>query len=347
MIDLEPPVGAGLAPLVVEVTRGDMIESCHRVHAVVSDRRGRVIVRWGDWNRTIFPRSAVKAIQALPFVESGAADAFGLGDAEIALACASHRGRPAHVQRVAAWLTRIGCTVADLACGAHAPKDQAAAKGLTARGAAPSVLHNNCSGKHTALLTTARHLGEPLAGYVAVTSPVQQRLLGTLETVTGQDLGGAPFASDGCSIPTYGVPLGGLAVGMATLADPVDLPDRRAEAILRIRQAWANAPEMIAAEGHLDTEIARHSGGRVLTKTGAEGVYGAILPEFGLGVALKVEDGTPRAARIAVAWILDRIGAFEGLPRATVDGWLSRPVRTVAGAAVGAIRVAEGTQDVG
>ena len=148
-------------PVLVEVTRGDMVESRHRAAFAVADPRGRVVASAGDIERPVYARSAIKALQAIPLVESGAAEAFGLSDAEIALACASHHGEPRHVETVTAWLARIGCSLEDLECGAHPPTHAASHRALMAAGEEPGAVHNNCSGKHAGFLTLARHLNAP------------------------------------------------------------------------------------------------------------------------------------------------------------------------------------------
>jgi len=336
------PQSGDAAPVLVEVTRGPLVESRHRGIAVVADRDGRVVLHAGDFERPVFPRSAIKPIQAIPLVESGAVERFGLGDAEIALACASHSGESAHTDTVAAWLARIGCTAADLECGAQAPLDAQTAAALARSGRTPGALHNNCSGKHAGFLTTARARGEPTAGYRELTHPVQQRVLGVLEQMTGQDLGAAPRALDGCSIPTIAVSLGGLAVAMARFADPVDLPERRAAAVARIRAAWAGQPRLIGGRDRFDTDMISATGGRALTKGGAEGVHCACLPELGLGVALKIEDGAKRAAEVAMAAVLDRLGLLDGLAPARAARFTRSPVRTWRGLDAGEIRPAEG-----
>ena len=305
------PVNRDDAPVLVEATRGPIAESRHRGIAVIADAKGRVLRHWGDFERPVYPRSAIMPLQAIPLVESGAADAHGVGDVELALACASHSGEPAHVERVSAWLARIGCTVDDLECGAHPPYDAAAAEALRRDGAEPTALHNNCSGKHAGFLTTALHNGEPTDGYRHFRHPVQQRILGVLEQMTGQDLSAAPRGLDGCSIPTIAVPLGGLAVAMARVADPTGLPDRRAEAVLRIRRAWGAQPYFVAGSGRFDTEIITATAGRALVKFGAEGVYCGCLPEQGLGIAVKIDDGAERASRVAMIALLRHAGALD------------------------------------
>jgi L-asparaginase II len=332
------------APLLVEVWRGPMVESRHRGHALIAGPDGKVLAYWGTFDQPIYPRSAIKPIQAIPLIETGAADAFELTDEEIALACASHSAEPVHIELVIAWLTRIGCTEADLECGAHPPRDAETATALACSNRAPAPVHNNCSGKHAGFLTTARHKGEPLRGYTAFSHPVQQRLLGVLEQMSAQDLTDAPRAPDGCSIPTIGVSLGGLAVAMARMADPVDLPDRRADAVMRIRRAWGGQPHLIAGRGRFDTAIIKATGGRALVKTGAEGVYCGCLPDLGLGIALKIEDGAGCAAEVAMAAVLRHAGVLDDALYESLARFTHPTVRTWRGQKAGEIRAAGGLQ---
>ena len=296
--------------IAVEATRGGIAESRHRVACAVADASGRLVHRWGDVERPVFPRSALKPIQALPLIETGAADAFGLGDAEIALACASHAGEPMHVETVTAWLARIGLGVDDLECGSHAPSHEASAAALWRSGAAPVATHNNCSGKHTGFLTGARHLGEETRGYVARDHPVQRRVAAVIGEMAGVDMAAAPSGLDGCCIPTFAIPLTALAIAMARFADPSSLPETRRAAIARIRTAMAARPELIAGSGRFCTRLMAETQGRVLAKGGAEGVYALALPALGLGIALKVDDGAGRASEVAAAAALMRIGGL-------------------------------------
>jgi L-asparaginase II len=329
-------------PVLVEVTRGSIAESWHRGVAAIVDASGKVLSHWGDFERPVYPRSAIKSLQAIALVESGAAEAFDLSDEELALACASHGGEPGHAERVAVWLERIGCTVDDLECGAHAPSYAPAAEALARAGEEPTPLHNNCSGKHAGFLTTARHLGEPTKDYRLYGHPVQQRVLGILEQMTGQDLGDAPWGLDGCSIPTIAIPVGALAMAMARLADPKDLPERRIDAVLRIRSAWGGNPFFVAGTGRFDTAVMEATGGRVLVKTGAEGVYCACLPDFGLGIALKIDDGAGRASEVAMAALLDHVGALGESAREVLANRIRPRVRTRRGFEAGEIRPAAG-----
>jgi L-asparaginase II len=229
-------------PLLVEVTRGNMVESRHRASFAVCDTDGRVVLSAGDVEGPVFARSALKPVQAIALVETGAAKAFGLGDAEIALASASHNSEPRHVETVARWLEVLGLDESDLECGAHLPYHEPSMIALIRSGKEPTQLHNNCSGKHAGFLTVARHLGKKTEGYIRLEHPVQQRVLGIVESMTGLDLSDAPKGIDGCGIPVFGVPLGNLALAMARFADPNDQPDARQEAIARITQAIGPSP---------------------------------------------------------------------------------------------------------
>ena len=323
-------------PVLVEVTRGDMVESRHRAAVAVADVAGKVVLHAGDIERPVYARSAIKPLQAIAMVETGAAEAYGVSDAEIALACASHNGEPRHVETARAWLARIGCGVSDLECGAHLPYDEAAMHALLRGRGEATPAHNNCSGKHAGFLTLARHLGAPTGGYVRYEHPVQQRILGVLESLTGLDLGAAERGIDGCGIPVIGIPLGNIALAMARFADPYDQPDARQSACARLRSAMAAEPFMIAGSGRFCTRVIEATGGRALVKSGAEGMYCGALPDLGLGVALKVDDGNGRAAQTIMGHILQRLGVVD----ATGGPRLGRRVRNRAGAVVGQIRLA-------
>ncbi|WP_114393309.1 asparaginase [Oleisolibacter albus] len=325
-------------PILVEVTRGPLIESVHRGRAVAVDAGGHVLASWGDIQAPVYPRSSNKSLQALPLVESGAADAFGLDDAELALACASHQGEPMHTTRVGAWLARLGLSAADLECGAHAPYHAPTWEAMLRRGEAFSALHNNCSGKHSGMLTTALHKGESLKGYVGYQHPVQQRILGVIEQMTGQDLSHAPWGVDGCSIPTIGVPLEALAYAMARMADPVDLPSRRAEAATRLVRAWSRHPELVAGSDAFDTLFMQALNSRIVVKSGAEGMCCAVVPEVGIGVALKIDDGTGRAAGPAMAAVLRALDLLTAAEGEAVQALAAPPISNRAGLTVGTLR---------
>ncbi len=322
-------------PVLVEVTRGDRVESRHRGALAVVDARGRPLLTLGDVEASVFPRSAVKAIQALPLVESGAADAFSFHARELALASASHGGEPAHLGAVASMLAAIGLGEPALECGAHAPSNAQAAAELLKSGMTPTQLHNNCSGKHTGFLAVCRHRGIPHRGYVAASHPVQQEVRAALQGVTGAPHDPAACGTDGCSIPTYAVPLRALAHGFARFGTGVGLERERASAAHRIYEACVSEPFFVAGSGRFCTDVMTLAGQAVLVKTGAEGVFCASLAGLGLGVAVKCDDGAARAAEAmtaaVLAWLLPE--HEEALRR-----WSNAPVLTRRGARAGEAR---------
>ncbi len=272
-------------PVLVQVTRGGVVESFHRGRAVVMEASGTVVAAWGDVEIPVFPRSAVKPLQALALIESGAAEALGVSDAEIALACASHAGEAVHTEGVSRWLERLGLGVGDLECGAQEPRDPATARALLEQGKTPSALHNNCSGKHAGFLATTRHLGLPVEGYTAPVHPVQEGWIRILAEMSGVDLSESARGTDGCSIPTVALPLTGLARAMARLANPSALPPERAAAARRITVAMVANPHLVGGRERFDTAAIEAGRGAYIVKVGAEGVYAAALLEQGLGAS--------------------------------------------------------------
>jgi L-asparaginase II len=328
------------APLIVEVTRGNLVESRHACAAAITDADGGVVRHWGDIGQPIYGRSAIKPLLALGLVETGAAGAFGLGDAEIALACASHDGEPRHLATLHAWLSRVGLTVANLECGPHLPFHEASARALIREGREPDAGYNNCSGKHAGMLTTAVHMGEPTRGYVRFEHPVQQRLLGILEQMTGEALAAAPRGVDGCGIPTIAIAIGDTAMAMARMADTAALPQARAAAARRVLTAMTAEPAMDGGSAQFGTLVMQATGGRVALKTGAEGVFTAAIPHRGLGICVKALDGAGRAAEVAMGDILVDLGVIEADERAKLAKRLRPPVINRAGLEVGQIRAA-------
>jgi L-asparaginase II len=294
-------------PVLVEVLRGDLVESVHRGAVAVVDSDGKQVWSVGDTQQPVFPRSAVKAIQALPFVESGAADAYGFGDRELALACSSHSGEEAHAKLANAMLAKAGLDVDALECGAHWPSSHAATIALARNGASPSALHNNCSGKHSAFVCTCRHLGLAHQGYVSPEHRFQQMICETMEAVTGARHSEDNRGTDGCSIPTFAVPLQNLAVGFARMVTGNGLGEARAKAARRLMSACMAEPFLVAGTDRADTELMQTAPGRIFVKVGAEGVFCAAVPELGLGIALKCDDGAGRAAEIMIAAVLAKL----------------------------------------
>lgn len=328
------------SPLSVEVTRGDLIESRHAVRAAIVDSAGHIVEAWGDIAAHVYPRSSIKPLQAIPLLASGAADAFGLSEREVALACASHMGEEIHTATVTDWLGRIGCSAGDLECGAHLPRHEDAMADVIRSGAPLTAIFNNCSGKHTGFLTTARHLGEPTAGYIGADHPVQQRLAVLLTELGGDDLSATERGIDGCGIPVLGMRLDALARAMARMAAPETLDAAQAMAAQRIVAAMTAHPEMVRGTGGFDTVMMAAGKGRFATKTGAEGVHIAIVPERQIGIALKIEDGNNRASGVALAALLDRLGLIDDAARKALTAEMRPTIVNAAGRMAGEIRMA-------
>ena len=323
----------------VELWRGTFRESVHRGHAVICGPDGDIVAAWGDPGKVILPRSSSKIVQALPLIESGAADAIGLPDDCLALACASHIGAEVHTARVARWLETIGRGEPDLRCGPQEPEDPAAHRALLCGGGHACQIHNNCSGKHTGFLTVTRHIG---AGpeYVEPDHPVQRAVLEAWEDLTGETSPG--FGIDGCSAPNFAATLAGHARAMARYANARPGQGRRAEAQARLVAAMMAHPVLIAGEGRACTLLTRALAGRGVVKFGAEAVYIAILPDLGLGIALKIEDGGVRAAECAIAALLVRVGALDA-DDPVVQGFIARPDRNRRGILAGRMQPVPGT----
>ncbi len=292
----------------VEVWRGEILESVHQGHAVVCGADGEIVQAWGDAAATIYPRSSCKMIQALPLIESGAADAHGLRVEQLALSCASHQGAHIHTDRVQVWLDSLGLADRDFRCGPQWPGDIPARNEIIRAHAAPCQIHNNCSGKHAGFLTLNRHISGG-ADYELLDHPVQQACKAAFEEVTQETSPG--YGIDGCSAPNFATSVHGLARAMSFFATAHDRSDTRSKAAVRLRDAMTAFPELVAGETRSCTDLMRAMDGRVAIKTGAEGVFVAIIPEKRMGVALKVTDGTTRASEAAIAAILVKLGVLD------------------------------------
>ena len=325
-------------PTLVEVTRGSIVESRHCGAAVVIDADGGCVLAIGDVERPVFPRSAVKSIQALPLVESGAADALGFGNREIALACASHSGEAEHVALAGAMLARAGLGPDALECGAHWPTRQEAALELARQNVQPNALHNNCSGKHSGFVCTCRHLGIDHHGYVGAGHASQQMVREAMEGVTGAVHGEDSCGADGCSIPTYAVPLRSLARGFARMATGQGLAPARADAARRIIAACMAEPFLVSGTERMDARLMAAGAGRFMVKTGAEGVYCGTIPELGLGIAIKCDDGAGRAAETIVAAVLARLFVRDDALSATLRAMANPELKNWNGIVVGSIQ---------
>jgi L-asparaginase II len=318
-------------PVLVEVTRGALVESVHRGSVAIVDADGKVRLALGDVETPVYSRSSLKPMQAIPLVESGAAQAFGLSDEEVALACASHSGEPMHTRRVTAWLTRLGLGENDLACGAHAPRYEPVAEAMIRRGEKPTRIFNNCSGKHTGFLTVARHWDIATKGYEQVTHPVQQAVAAALRELSGADE--LPFGIDGCAAPNFATSLKEFALAAARMASPEKLDKERAAACRRIISTMIAYPELVSGTGRACATLMRASGGRAAVKAGAEGFYAGWEPHRGLGIAIKIDDGAGRASETAIAAVLDALGLLgEDREARTI---LRAPIINTRGATVG------------
>jgi L-asparaginase II len=320
----------------VELHRGGLTESVHQVHVAVVRDDGALEASAGDPDCVTFWRSAAKPFQAMPIVADGAAQRFDLTSEEIALCCASHSSEPGQVDRVRAFLARIGCAESDLRCGPHPPLSDAVAREYEREGVTLTAVYSNCSGKHTGMLALARHHGWPTAGYQALDHPVQQRCLREVSEWTGVAEDRIGTAVDGCGVVCFALPIRNMALAYARLGRRQAAGGKRVlpPAASRIVAAMLAHPGLIAGEGRPCTEMMRAHPGRVITKVGAEGVYSALLTQEGLGVTLKVEDGHAGAAALAMAAVLDQLGLTpqpESLAR--------RPVLNTRGEPVGELRV--------
>ena len=329
----------------VEQVRGEVVEAVHDVHIAVVDAGGRLVARNGDPALVTFWRSAAKPFQALPLVADGVMERFGLTDADLALACASHSSEAGQVARVREFLAKVGCSERDLLCGPHPPLSESVAKDYQTRGVRLTAVYSNCSGKHAGMLALARHHGWPTAFYTRPEHPVQQRCLAEVSRWTDVPAAEIKTGVDGCGVVCFGMPLQNMALAYARLGtgeggrgrggdtSPVSPPSSR------IVEAMLRHPDLIAGEGRPCTELMRAHPGRVIAKVGAEGVYCALLPQAGLGVALKVADGHALASALALAAALETLGL-----RPRPDSLGARPNVNTRGETVGELRVNGGLE---
>jgi L-asparaginase II len=334
------PRGAGAMenPVLVELVRGPMVESRHRGAVAIVDAAGQTSLCLGDIARPVYPRSAVKALQALATVESGAADAFGLSEADLALACASHNGEPRHVETARAMLAKAGFGEAALGCGPQPPRREADLLALRVTGGKAGRIHNNCSGKHAAMLAFCRHLGAEAKGYSLAGHPVQLEIRRVVGEMTGTDLTAAPCGIDGCSVPSWAMPLSALARGFVRFATGEGLAPDRAESCARLRSAVAAHPFLVAGTGRFCTRVMEATGPAAFVKIGAEGVFCAAFPDRGVGVALKIDDGAGRAAEAVMANIVLALCGLRERHRAALERLAAPALTNWAGQEVGAVR---------
>ena len=327
-----------MSDLRVEAIRGPAVESVHRIHASVCDAEGRTIATAGDPSFLTFWRSAAKPFQALPLVEDGVVERFGLGSDMLALACASHSSEPVHLEVTDRMLAAIGCTEADLACGPHPPLGPKVAREMAAKGIHPTPRWSNCSGKHAGMLALAKHHGWPTKGYETAGHPVQNRIMTAITRWTGLDASELVLGVDGCTVVCHGLPVSAMARAYAGLA-VAPTPE-----LARVRDAMLAHPLLIAGEGRICTELMQALPGQVIAKVGAEGIHCAALPAAGIGIALKVEDGDMRASGPALIAILrqleSRLPVASRLPGGALTPSEVHPIKSTRGARVGEVRPA-------
>ncbi|WP_374073910.1 asparaginase [Bdellovibrio bacteriovorus] len=331
---------ASKQPLVVEVLRGPVVESLHSVMAVVVNEIGNVSQYWGNPQFLTMPRSAIKMLQTLPLIESGAADKYGLDDKLIALACASHRGEKDHLAALQQWMEKVSIKESAYVCGPHLPYDEASAHDMIRKGQKPTVLCNNCAGKHSAIITTCLHLGEDPAGYEKYEHNAQKRLRKVLTETMRFDHSKTAYGVDGCGIPTYAVPLQSMAVGMSSLINPKETPARKAAAE-RILRAVRSFPFYISGSDNFATAVIEKSQGRAIVKGGAEGVFCGVLPEKRVAFAIKASDGASRAAQVAAASLLLQLGGLNETEFKALAKYTQPSVTNWKGDVVGQMRIAK------
>lgn len=325
-------------PLSVEVVRGQVVESQHQVMAVVVDDRGAPALSWGNLDYLTYPRSAIKMLQALPLVESGAADAFGFEDRHLCLTCSSHRGERKHLLALKEILKKTGIHEDQLVCGPHWPAHEASTHDMIREGLVPTALTNNCSGKHSGIIATCLHLKENPLGYETFAHPAQARLRRVLSEVMHFDHEKTFYGVDGCGIPTYAVPLKNLAIGMLALINPKESEARRL-AGRRIIEAVRKEAFYLSGSDDFTSDFIRGTQGRCIIKNGAEGVFCGVIPEKGWAFAVKAEDGGARAAQAATAFLLEKLGVIKEENHEELKKYLEPKVKNWKGLEVGSIRV--------
>jgi L-asparaginase II len=319
-----------------EIRRGGILESLHHGVAVVADAEGRILQSWGDPDFVTFPRSSLKPFQAIPLVESGAADAAGLTEEHLALACASHNAEDFQVALVRGWLERLGLTESALVCGPDMPRSQADQAAIWRAGGDRSRIYHNCSGKHCGFLTLTKHLGAPVGTYNDPAHPAQLLYLEAFSELLGEDATRLPRGTDGCGLPAIALPVAAMARAAARWAAAKVATDARRSAIRRLQGAIRAYPDHLSGRDSATGKIVRATQGRVLLKGGAEGFVIGFVPEAGLGIAVKFADGASRAKMGVFVEMLSRLGLLtdaEALAQ-SVEG----PIRDSNGGIVGGLR---------
>ncbi|MEE4236623.1 MAG: asparaginase [Anderseniella sp.] len=325
------------SPVVAEVTRGGIVESQHRGAIAVVGPGGKLLASAGNIGDPVFPRSAIKAFQCLPAIEAGVVEAFGMSDEEIALACASHNGEEEHVRVARSALAKAHLGEELYECGPQWPSLGCALRDLVRAGGEALPVHNNCSGKHAFMLAFAQQLGVDPHGYTKRDHPVQQAIEKAMGEMCEFDLANTPCGIDGCSVPTWALPLRNIAVGFQKFASGEGLDDGRAAACRRIIAAVRAHPFMVSGTKGFCTELMQ-AVPRAFVKVGAEGVYCAAVAHAGIGVAIKIDDGAGRGAEVAVARALANLDCWSNEEKSALEGMTSHPLTNRRGIEVGEVR---------
>lgn len=327
--------------LVANVYRGDAVESTHLGHVAVVDANGSLLYSYGDPHRQTFARSSMKPIQAIPVIETGTADKFGLEPADLSLCCASHSGEPRHRSRAMEMLIRAGQPEEMLQCGTHVPRDEESYKELIRAGKPLTPIYSNCSGKHAGMIATAVHMGEEVATYHLPEHPVQQRILDAIVDLTSYPKEKIVLGTDGCGVPVHRLPLAHYAWAYAKMAKPdvIEKPARR-QAVVRITDAMIAHPEMVGGNNRYCTDLMTAFAGRVFGKAGAESVYCLGDRQTGIGIAVKIEDGGARAIYAVVNEVLRQLGIGTDGPLGKLAEYTNPIVKNMSGKVVGRIETA-------
>jgi L-asparaginase II len=334
---------------VVEVTRGDIVESIHYGGFVVVDSSGKIFGSLGAQDLLSYPRSSMKPFQALPFIERGGDEAFGFTDQEIAILCASHAGTDLHVSVLKGMHQKVGIVEDDLRCGVHWPSDAKTRHAMRAAGEEPTPFRHNCSGKHTGMLAYCALEGWDKETYLDPNHPLQVHIRETLAEMLRMNPNDLPLGIDGCSAPVYGIPMQNMAEAVARLADPKNLDQKRAAACRKITAAMMTNPVMVAGPGKFDTDLMTTAKGKVFSKGGAEGyqiigVMPGVIEDGspGLGIAIKISDGDPlgRARAYISLLILDALGVLDEADLGSLKFQEKRLVKNWRGIEVGELRPA-------
>lgn len=323
----------------VFVYRGEYLESTHDIHVAVVNAEGEMLYSYGNPDRFTFPRSSMKPFQAVQLIETGAAEAFNYTAADISLSCASHSGEPFHRHTVLEILHRAGLEEDHLQCGTHIPRDMESYNQLIREGKELTPVFSNCSGKHSGMLASAVHMNEDVGTYREIDHPLQQRILEVIEDVCSFPKEQIEISVDGCGVPVHQLPLRNVALGFARLANPeVFTNSKRAQALKTICNSMIQHPEMVGGTNRFDTDLMREFNGRIVAKAGAEAVQCLADLETGLGIAIKIEDGSPRATSVVTMEVLRQLGIGNEEIYAKLAEYVNAPVLNARNDKIGVIR---------